>query len=159
MTTIDEYRVPDAEFRVNELIEFVAGKLPSGATISGMSWNGFNVYGDEKSMKEFRRWMTEVARSDGLSRILIAERAEAASLRAEMNALLSSYDEMKGRIEKAVRLLTVCDEQRRRQTNRGLGEFGASAADIDFRRGLDGMIADFLASFVSREKVDGGARG
>lgn len=59
---------------ITELIEFVAGTLPSGATISGMSWNGFNVYGDEKSMKEFRRWMTEVDRSEGLSRIIAGER-------------------------------------------------------------------------------------
>jgi hypothetical protein len=49
-------------------------------------------------------------------------------------------------LAEAVRLLAICDEQRRRETHRGLGEFGASAAEIDFRRGLDGKIADFLAS-------------
>jgi hypothetical protein len=49
-------------------------------------------------------------------------------------------------LAEAVRLLAICDEQRRRETHRGIGEFGASAAAIDFRRGLDGKIADFLAA-------------
>jgi len=88
---------PDVDFRVNELIEFVAGKLPSGATISGMSWNGFNVYGDKRSMKEFRRWMTEVDRSEGLSRIIVAERkaatAHAAASEARVRELEQERDD------------------------------------------------------------------
>lgn len=63
-----------------------------------------------------------------------------------VRSLLAAYTTAEAELAETVRLLTICDEQRRKQTNRGLGEFGASAAEIDFRRGLDGMIADFLAA-------------
>lgn len=67
---------------ITELIAFVAGTLPSGATVSGQSWGGFNVYGDEKSMAEFRRLFHEAGRSDSLSRIIIAERVQLGALEA-----------------------------------------------------------------------------
>lgn len=98
-------------------------------------------------------------RDDMVARIVAALLADRTALVSRIKELEADLSEACGSIEfldreikrprrelrEAVRLLTICDEERRKQTRRGLGEFGASAADIDFRRGLDGMIADFLA--------------
>lgn len=38
--------------KVTELVQFVAGKLPSGEDVTGITWNGRHVYGDETVMGE-----------------------------------------------------------------------------------------------------------
>ena len=64
----------------------------------------------------------------------------------DLRTLLSSYDEMKGRIEEAVRLMGPAIVA------------GTIRSPLGTRKALTGWAVD-LASFVSREKVDGGARG
>lgn len=65
---------------------------------------------------------------------------------SDLRTLLASYDEMKGRIEEAVRLMEPAIIA------------GTIRSPFGTRKALTGWAVD-LASFVSREKVDGGARG
>lgn len=77
-----------------------------------------------------------------------------------LRTLLSSYDEMKGRIEEAVRLCQ--DSWGALNFILAFYEPGQNHLDTNAWKQAEATgrrVHAALASFVSREKVDGGARG
>jgi len=54
--------------------------------LSGMSWNGFNVAGDRKSIDEVRRLMNAEDRALALERVILGEREVSQRLTAALRA-------------------------------------------------------------------------
>lgn len=67
--------------------------------LSGMSWSGFNIAGDSKSIDEVRRLMNAEDRCRSLERVVLSERAArekcAAALRAKDDAMGVMFDRLK----------------------------------------------------------------
>lgn len=63
----------------------------------------------------------------------------------DLRLVLSTLAAQSVLLREAAAGLRACDTRRRQLEDRGLGGFGASAADVDYRRGLDGMVEALLA--------------
>jgi hypothetical protein len=133
MTTIDE--------AIKHMVEcFLAWKLP----------DDFNPDGGVAFTPTFNDHLPAPMRHEPTGTNLLTYTQAEAMVRhmLEGSPLLSSYDEMKGRIEEAERLIE--------RASTAIATQRSSRAGIPLSMS---SVGDALASFVSREKVDGGARG